>query len=192
MSARVQLLSAALLSAWLASGCALQAGPRVGVVADGGGHDARYAHAANVSAAVAKQTQGVGLHAGAEVEGYAEWERGGIWTTGLQLGPSYTPAPSLLAPGIVAHADVGFALTSGLYDGYVGGGFGIPLALEPRLVTDRNRGFVFVARRIELMPVLRYRAYWYDVGNEALWRHGVAGGLNLRLRIESDIVADLF
>jgi hypothetical protein len=159
------------------SGCAAQAAVAGGVVVD------RPTGSQSDQVSTALALEGHFAHLGWELESRVEGGRGSMFTTGVQAGYAYTPRSRFGAVGFVGHADYGFPVGAGPAGGYAGITLGLPVSIEPTQAPTR----------MDLGPLLRYRAYWSwdptdDGGAEVAARHDLSAGVTLRMRLTSDLL----
>jgi hypothetical protein len=127
------------------------------------------------------------VRVGATAEGHAETENGATWLVGGDAGYVFVPPPNYAAIGVEAYINAGFPLQDGLYDGYAGAGFSLPIDVgSDHPHSDRNRAYYPVSRRIAIVPDLRYRVFWRHDPNLA--SHNVTGGVLVRIRLASDVL----
>jgi hypothetical protein len=172
-----------------ATGCAVQLGGHGGVTKNGS-EKAAGAFGSNASMYVAQWQRGWFFHAGTEVNGEVENDvvgddgLGTYWTGGIQVGPTYWPRAGIVS--LQTHFDLGIPMSEGPYDGYLGGTFAVPIELnDQHNVIDMNETLQFVARRISLVPFVRYRTFWTQQFD---WHHNVAAGFAVRARLSSDLL----
>lgn len=178
-----------LVGLLLTAGCALQVGKHGGTTPTS---PVRVVHGGHIAAYTAPwRPGGVGFpHVGVELAGEVEHQvedvrdtLGTTWTAGLQAGWTYWFEDSRIS--LQPHANVGTAFPGGPYDGYAGATFAMPIDLGPNHnVTDMNHAFQFVARRLSVVPYLRWRTHWTDDAGH----HNASAGVAFRARLSTDLL----
>jgi hypothetical protein len=147
---------------------------------------------AAVETRVGFDSKDAGVLVGGELEGRSEWDLGSRWNAGVMVGWGHGPVTLGGKFGYELFASLGVPMDAHLFSSralYTGAGFALPISLErARNITDMNRTTWILRRRLEVVPMARYRYYLNSADSPApLHQHELSLVLSLRLRFESDL-----